>query len=56
MKEFLHLLGNPAHWAFEEVTDGANVLAVWLANRYVPARLNPFKRWLKRHDEEMHGA
>lgn len=56
MRELRHLLTDWPHWAFEEISDGANVLVVYVANRFVPARFNPFKRWLKRHDREAHGA
>lgn len=50
MDEFLELLTNWAHWGFEIVSDVVLSLAI-LA---IPARLNPAKRWLARHDKDVH--
>lgn len=44
MSELLHLLSNPAHWAFEGISDLAFALPGFLAGRF----------WLKRHDAKEH--
>lgn len=49
-QEFLHLMSNPAHWAFEAVTDSVFTLGLLVVGRI------PFRRWVKRHDQEKHGA
>lgn len=47
--ELSHLLQDPAHWAFEGITDIVFTGALLLAGRI------PFRRWLRRHDEQHHG-
>ena len=42
MTEFIELLGNPAHWGFEFVSDSAFGLITYLAVR------TPIHRWLDR--------
>lgn len=48
--ELLRLLSDPAHWAFEGITDLA------FAGLAVVIGRHPFRRWLERHDREKHGA
>ena len=50
MDEFLHLVQDPAHWAFEIVADGAFTAVLFVVGRI------PFRRWLRRHDLEKHGV
>lgn len=50
MHEFRQLLTDPAHWAFEAVTDVAFTGLLLLAGRI------PFRRWLRRHDASAHGT
>lgn len=49
MHEFMDLLHDPAHWAFEGVTDVVFTSALFVLGRV------PFRRWVKRHDREEHG-
>lgn len=47
LNEFLHLLGDPAHWAFELVADTVFTIVGGIT----------FGRWWqKRHDEKHHGV
>lgn len=55
MNEFQELLRNPAHWGFEAVTDIVFGIIVFIFGSITPEKLNPFKRWITRHDREHHG-
>ena len=48
IEEFLHLLGDPAHWAFEAVADG-----VFFVVGFLVARV-PFAHWINKHNKEHH--
>lgn len=48
--ELKHLLSDPAHWAFEGITD-----VVFGGLLVIGGRI-PFRRWLKHHDQEKHGT
>lgn len=50
MDELIHLLSNPAHWAFE-VISGAVFIIIGLAT---PERFNFVKRLVARHDRDKH--
>ncbi len=45
MSEFLHMLGDPAHWGFELVTD-----LVWTGVGACFMRV-----WVRSHDRKHHG-
>lgn len=55
MDELLHLLHNPAHWAFEVITDIVVGGVTFFVGAILPSKYNPAKRWLARHDKEHHG-
>lgn len=44
MTEFLHLLGDPAHWAFEAVSDAVYTIIGAVFMRW----------WVKNHDRKHH--
>jgi hypothetical protein len=46
VNELLHLLGNPAHWGFEFITDlvFGGITFAW------------GRGWLRRHDRKVHGT
>ena len=46
MRELGHLLSDPAHWAFEGITDLV----------YGAIAALPMSRWLRRHDRKKHGT